>query len=42
VPFFADLPGIGFLFKNTKKQDNKSELLIFITPKIVKDNAASD
>ncbi|MCX7066447.1 MAG: type IV pilus secretin PilQ [Methylococcales bacterium] len=42
VPFFADLPGIGFLFKNTKKQDNKSELLIFITPKIVKDNQASD
>jgi type IV pilus assembly protein PilQ len=42
VPFFADLPGIGFLFKNTKKQDNKTELLIFITPKIVKDNAASD
>jgi type IV pilus assembly protein PilQ len=42
VPFFSDLPGIGFLFKNTKKQDNKTELLIFITPKIVKDNAASD
>jgi type IV pilus assembly protein PilQ len=42
VPFFSDLPGVGFLFKNTKKQDNKTELLIFITPKIVKDNAASD
>jgi type IV pilus assembly protein PilQ len=42
VPFFADLPGIGFLFKNTKKQDNKTELLIFVTPKIVKENAASD
>ncbi|MFI3219464.1 MAG: type IV pilus secretin PilQ [Methylococcales bacterium] len=42
VPFFADLPGIGFLFKNTKKQDNKTELLIFVTPKIVKDNAATD
>ena len=42
VPFFADLPGVGFLFKNTRKLDNKTELLIFITPKIVKDNQASD
>ncbi len=37
VPFFGDLPGIGFLFKRTIKQDDKKELLIFITPKIVKD-----
>ncbi|WP_262966650.1 type IV pilus secretin family protein [Methylobacter psychrophilus] len=42
VPFFADLPGIGFLFKKTYKQDDKKELLIFITPKIIKDNAASN
>jgi len=42
VPFFADLPGVGFLFKNTRKQDDKTELLIFITPKIVKDNQAVD
>lgn len=42
IPFFSDLPGIGFLFKNTRKQDDKTELLIFITPKIVKDNVASD
>ena len=42
VPFFADLPGIGFLFKRTFNQDFKKELLIFITPKIVKDNLASD
>ncbi|MGR9117280.1 MAG: type IV pilus secretin PilQ, partial [Gammaproteobacteria bacterium] len=41
VPFFADLPGIGFLFKRTEKQDDKTELLIFVTPKIVKDNLAS-
>jgi type IV pilus assembly protein PilQ len=40
VPFFADLPGVGFLFKRTQKSDNKSELLIFVTPKIVKDNVA--
>lgn len=37
VPFFADLPGIGFLFKRTIKQDDKSELLVFVTPKIVKE-----
>jgi type IV pilus assembly protein PilQ len=40
VPFFADLPGIGFLFKRTNKLDEKKELLIFITPKIVKDSFA--
>lgn len=34
VPFFADLPGIGFLFKRTEKQDEKTELLVFVTPKI--------
>jgi type IV pilus assembly protein PilQ len=37
VPFFADLPGIGFLFKRTTKQDDKNELLIFVTPKVIKD-----
>ncbi len=35
VPFFGDLPYIGFLFKKTTKQDDKSELLIFVTPKIL-------
>jgi type IV pilus assembly protein PilQ len=42
VPWFGDLPGIGFLFKRTNKLDNKSELLIFVTPKIVKDNVAAN
>jgi type IV pilus assembly protein PilQ len=42
VPFFADLPGVGFLFKNTNKRDDKQELLIFVTPKIVKDNVATN
>ena len=40
VPFFADLPAVGFLFKRSQKVDDKSELLIFVTPKIVKDNVA--
>ena len=42
VPFFADIPIIGFLFKKTINTDDKKELLIFVTPKIIKDNAASN
>ncbi|GAB6141838.1 hypothetical protein JCM14076_25670 [Methylosoma difficile] len=37
VPFFADIPGIGFLFNRPYKQDDKTELLIFVTPKIIKE-----
>ena len=37
VPFIGDLPLVGMLFRNTVKQDDKTELLIFVTPKIVKD-----
>jgi type IV pilus assembly protein PilQ len=40
VPGFGDLPLLGGLFRNTVKQDDKSELLIFITPKILKDSAS--
>ena len=39
VPFFGDLPLIGFLFRSNFEQNNKSELLIFVTPKLIKDNA---
>jgi len=35
VPFFGDLPLIGFLFKNKSTSTNKTELLVFITPRIV-------
>jgi type IV pilus assembly protein PilQ len=38
VPFFGDLPYVGFLFKRTSATQSKSELLIFVTPKILKDN----
>ncbi|MEA3156690.1 MAG: type pilus assembly protein PilQ, partial [Betaproteobacteria bacterium] len=37
VPVLGDLPYLGFLFKNTNKQDNRNELLIFVTPRIMKD-----
>ncbi|MBS93856.1 MAG: pilus assembly protein PilQ [Chromatiales bacterium] len=39
VPFFGDIPGIGALFRNTRKVSNKSELLIFVTPKILKEGS---
>ena len=38
VPLFGDIPVIGHLFKNTSKVDDKTELLIFITPKILKES----
>jgi type IV pilus assembly protein PilQ len=37
VPVLGDLPLVGYLFKRTSKTDDKTELLIFVTPKIVKD-----
>lgn len=37
VPFLGDLPVIGHLFKNSVKTNLQSELLIFITPRIVND-----
>lgn len=38
VPFLGDLPGIGFMFRRNKVIDNKKELLIFITPKVISQN----
>ena len=38
IPLLGDAPFIGFLFRNNSKTDNKNELLIFISPKIVKNN----
>lgn len=37
VPFFGDLPYVGFLFKQEFNQDENQELLFFITPKILKE-----
>ena len=37
VPLFGDIPVFGNLFKNNTKTDNKTELLVFITPRIVDD-----
>jgi type IV pilus assembly protein PilQ len=35
IPFFGDLPYIGILFKNNVTTSSKTELLVFITPRIV-------
>ncbi|MDE2452942.1 MAG: type IV pilus secretin PilQ [Burkholderiales bacterium] len=40
VPLLGDLPVLGYLFQNRSTTTQKSELLIFITPKIVTDRAA--
>ncbi|MFK8015763.1 MAG: type IV pilus secretin PilQ [Gammaproteobacteria bacterium] len=39
VPVLGDLPGIGALFRTTERISNKSELLIFVTPRILDDSA---
>jgi type IV pilus assembly protein PilQ len=38
VPWLADLPGIGWMFQKRNTNNSKKELLIFITPKIVKES----
>jgi len=36
VPWFGELPVLGWLFRDNFKRDDKTELLVFVTPKIVK------
>jgi type IV pilus assembly protein PilQ len=40
VPFFGELPGVGWLFKTERNRNDKSEMLIFVTPKIIKQSLA--
>ena len=35
VPWLADIPIVGWFFKNKSEADTRSEVLIFLTPKIV-------
>ncbi|HEY7963980.1 MAG TPA: type IV pilus secretin PilQ [Steroidobacteraceae bacterium] len=37
VPYLGDIPILGHLFKSTDHKDNKDELMVFITPKIVRE-----
>ena len=39
VPFLGDVPVLGNLFKTRSKSSNKTELLVFITPKVVTDRS---
>jgi len=38
VPFLGDIPIIGAFFKNEQSKNDRRELLIFVTPKIMRDN----
>jgi type IV pilus assembly protein PilQ len=38
VPLFGDLPVVGNLFKRTTRTEDKNELMIFITPRIIKES----
>ena len=38
VPFLGDLPIAGYLFKQTTRSSQKTELLIFLTPRIVRES----
>src|SRR5690606_17210400 len=40
IPLLGDLPGLGNLFRNTSRFDNKTELLVFLTPRIVEERVS--
>jgi type IV pilus assembly protein PilQ len=40
VPLLGDIPVLGRLFKTTSKTDNKDELLIFVTPRILREGTS--
>ena len=38
IPVLGDMPYVGFLFRTNSKQDDRQELLIFISPRVIKSN----
>jgi len=38
VPGLGDIPGVGMLFRHTTRQNDKAELLIFVTPRILSES----
>jgi type IV pilus assembly protein PilQ len=40
VPFLGDIPVVGNLFKSKQRVDNKAELLIFVTPRILEEGSS--
>jgi type IV pilus assembly protein PilQ len=41
VPFLGDIPILGYVFKQTGKDIEKTELLIFLTPRIIKESVTA-
>ncbi|MCV6611288.1 MAG: type IV pilus secretin PilQ [Amphritea sp.] len=41
TPLLGDLPVVGALFRNTQERNNKTELLIFITPKLIRESLST-
>ena len=41
IPLLGDLPVLGYLFKTTDKSIEKTELLIFLTPRVVKESVTA-
>ncbi len=41
VPLLGDIPVIGYLFKTTSKSSEKAELLIFLTPRVVRESVTT-
>ncbi len=37
IPLLGDVPVLGYLFRSNERKDNKTELLVFITPRIIND-----
>ena len=40
VPFLAEIPILGYLFRNNAKVNNRTELLVFLTPRILNDSVS--
>jgi type IV pilus assembly protein PilQ len=38
VPFLGEIPVVGYLFKQTSRSTTKTELLIFLTPRVIKES----
>jgi len=41
VPLLGDIPFLGYLFKTRSRSTSKTELLVFITPKVIADRSAA-
>jgi type IV pilus assembly protein PilQ len=41
IPLLGDVPVVGNLFRTTTRSANKTELLVFITPKVITDRTAA-